>query len=154
MLPIDNITIAAQNDTVVNAKGDSLVSIKAKDEIRDKKILHEMFNNHYIIIVENSSGSTPKSTRNPSNPVHDKWKMQDISQYYRNYPSIMKVKENLIKLLILVNLLYRISLIIKFLNPRKATVPDFFLLKFIQFGSNVIDSHPCNIIKEKHKSKS
>ena len=87
MLPIDNITIAAQNDTVVNAKGDSLVSIKAKDEIRDKKILHEMFNNHYIIIVENSSGSTPKSTRNPSNPVHDKWKMQDISQYYRNYPS-------------------------------------------------------------------
>lgn len=107
-MPNDNITTAAQNDTPVNVKGDSLVSINAKDEIRDKKILHEMFGNHYVTIVEKSSGSTPKSTRNPLNPVYDKWKMQDITQYYRNYPSIITLKENLINLLIFVNLLYRI----------------------------------------------
>lgn len=59
-MPNDNITTAAQNDTPVNVKGDSLVPINAKDEIRDKKILHEMFGNHYITIVEKSSGSTPK----------------------------------------------------------------------------------------------
>ena len=53
-MPNDNITTAAQNDTPVNVKGDSLVSINAKDEIRDKKILHEMFGNHYITIVEKS----------------------------------------------------------------------------------------------------
>lgn len=47
-----------------------------------------------------------------------------------------------------------ISLIIKFLNPREATVPDFLLLKVIQFGSNIVDSHPYNnLIKERRKSK-
>ena len=31
-------------------------------------------------------------------------------------------------------------------DPRKATGPDFIPLKFIKFGSNVIDSHLRNII--------
>ena len=61
----DKIIIEAPNDTTLTIKGGNLVSIKAKDEIRDEKILVEMFNNHYINIVEKSSGSAPKSIGNP-----------------------------------------------------------------------------------------
>ena len=47
-----------------------------------------------------------------------------------------------------------ISLIIKSLNPRKATGPDCIPLKVIKFASNVIDPHLCNIkIKDLEKSK-
>ena len=48
----DNIIIEAQNDATVTLKGGNLVSIKAKDEICDEKVLIEMLNNHYINIVE------------------------------------------------------------------------------------------------------
>ena len=61
-MPNDNIIIEAPNDTNLTIKGGNLVSIKAKDEIRDEKILVEMCNNHYINIVEKSS---PKIYRKP-----------------------------------------------------------------------------------------
>ena len=69
--------------------------MKAKDEIRDEKILVEMFNNHYINIVEKSSGSALKSIGNPSNPDHDKCAVQNINQCYKNHSSIIKTLEKL-----------------------------------------------------------
>ena len=64
-MPNDNIIIEAPNDTTLTIKGGNLVSTKFKNEIRDKNILVEMFNNHYISIVEKSSGSAPKIYRKP-----------------------------------------------------------------------------------------
>ena len=84
-----NIIIEAPNDTTLTTKGGNLVSIKAKDEIRDEKILVEIFNNHCINIVEKSSGSAPKSIGNPD---HDKCTVQNISQHYKNHPSIVKIE--------------------------------------------------------------
>ena len=47
-----------------------------------------------------------------------------------------------------------INLIIKSLNPRKATGPDCIPLKVIKFASNVTDSHLCKIIiKDLEKDK-
>ena len=60
----DNIIIEAPSDSTINVKGGASVFIKAKDEIRDEKVLVEMFNNHYINIVEKSSGTAPKSIGN------------------------------------------------------------------------------------------
>ena len=68
----DNIITEAQEDSTVNIKGGYQISLQAKDEIRDEKILVEMFNNHYINIVEKSSGSAPKSIGDSSNPNNDK----------------------------------------------------------------------------------
>ena len=48
----DNIIIEASSDSTINIKGGNPVSIKAKDEIRNENVLVEMFNNHYINIVE------------------------------------------------------------------------------------------------------
>ena len=75
----DNIIIEAPNNASLTIKGGNLISMKAKDEIREEKILVEMFNNHYINIVEKSSGSALKSIGNPSNPDHDKCAVQKIS---------------------------------------------------------------------------
>ena len=88
-----NIIIEAPNDTTLAIKGGSLVSIKAKNELRDEKILVEMFNNHYINIVEKASGSAPKSIGNPADPDHDECTVQNI-QCYKNHPGIIKIKEN------------------------------------------------------------
>ena len=63
----DNIffnIVEALNDATLTVKGGNLVFQKAKDEILDEKILVEMFNNHYINIVENLSISTPRSIEN------------------------------------------------------------------------------------------
>ena len=46
-----------------------------------------------------------------------------------------------------------ISLLIKYLNPRKATGSDFIPLKVIKFVWNVIDPHLHNIIKDLEKNK-
>ena len=64
-LPNDNIIIEAPNHTTLAIKRCNLVTIKAKDEIRDEKILVEMFNNNYINIVEKSSRSATKIYRKP-----------------------------------------------------------------------------------------
>ena len=72
----DNI-IESPIGAILTVKGGNLVSIKAKDEIRDEKILVEMFNNHYTNTVEKSSGSPPKSIGSPSNPDNDKCTVQN-----------------------------------------------------------------------------
>ena len=88
----DNIIIEAPNDTTLNTKGGNLVSIKAKDEILDEKILVKMFNNYYTNIVEKSWGSAPKSIG--KNLDIDKYTVQNIIQCCKNHPSIIKIKEN------------------------------------------------------------
>ena len=41
------------------------VDIRTKDLIKDENILVEMFNKHYINIVEKTSGIAPKNLGNP-----------------------------------------------------------------------------------------
>ena len=52
LLITDNIIIVAKNDSDKNVKGNELVFVKIKDEMRDENVLAEMFNNHYINIAE------------------------------------------------------------------------------------------------------
>ena len=145
----DNIIIEAQEDSTVNIKGGYQISLQAKDEIRDEKILVEMFNNHYINIVEKSSGSAPKSIGDSSNPNNDKSTVLNIISAYKNHPSIIKIKEcsiNSIPFDFPKPTVEDISLIIKSLNPKKATGPDGIPIKVLRYASNAIDSHLCNII--------
>ena len=46
-------TLSHDNILTLTIKGGNLVSIKAKDEVVDEKILVQMFNNHYISILKN-----------------------------------------------------------------------------------------------------
>ena len=130
-------------------KGGDQISIKAKDEIRDEKILVEMFNNHYINIVKKTSGSTPKSIGDSSNPDNDKSTVQKIIDAYKNHPGIIKIKQcskNSIPFDFPKPTVEDISNIIRSLNPKKATGPDGIPIKVLKYASNIIDSHLCNII--------
>ena len=53
-----------------------------------------MFNNHYINIVEKSSGNAPKSIGDPLDPKQDSDTVQKIIQHYQNHPSIIRIKNN------------------------------------------------------------
>ena len=121
-LSSDNIIIEAPNDTTINIKEGDSISIKAKDEIRVEKVLVEMFNNHYINIVEKTSGLNPKSIGNSSNPDHDKSTVKEIIESCKNHPSLIKIKEcskNLTRFDFPKPTAADISLIIKSLNPKK-----------------------------------
>ena len=66
-----------------------------------------------------------------------------------NHPSIIKIKEcfkNLTRFDFPKPTAADISLIIKSLNPKKATGPDGIPIKAIKYASNAIDSHLSNII--------
>ena len=53
----------------IGVKGlDEKVDIRTADLIKDEKILVEMFNKHYISIVEKTSGIAPKNLANPLDP--------------------------------------------------------------------------------------
>ena len=59
-----NIKIKAEEDQNIKFKNknkNNLVSVKTNDWIRDESVLVEMFNNHYINIVEKTSGIAPES---------------------------------------------------------------------------------------------
>ena len=147
----DSIIIESAEDITIKVKNGDLISIKAKDEIRDEQVLVEMFNNHYINIVEKSSGNAPKSIGDPLDPQQDSDTVQKIIQHYQNHPSIIRIKNNFttskpfdfpeptVK---------DINSIIKSLDPKKATGPDGIPIKILRHASNTIDSHFCNIMKK------
>ena len=147
----DNIIIESADDITLKVKNGDLVSIKAKDEIRDEHILVEMFNNHYINIAEKSSGIAPNSIGNPMDPKQDKNTVEKIIQHYKNHPSIKKIKNNFLnsKPFDFPELTLKdINTIIKSLDPKKATGPDGIPIKIIKHALNIIDSPFCNIIKK------
>ena len=147
----DNIIIESANDVTLNVKNGDLISIKAKDEIRDEQVLVEMFNNHYINIVEKSSGVAPKSIGNPLDPEQDSSTVEKIIQHYQNHPSIKTIKNNYINQKPFdfpEPTVKDINSIIKSLDPKKATGPDGIPIKILRHASNIIDSHFCSIIKE------
>ena len=145
----DSIIIESAEDITIKVKNGDLISIKAKDEIRGEKV--EMFTNHYINIVEKSSGTAPKSIGDPLDPKQDSDTVQKIIQHYQNHPSIIRIKNNFktskpfdfpeptVK---------DINSIIKSLDPKKATGPDGIPIKILSHASNTIDSHFCNIMKK------
>ena len=71
-----------------------MVSIKTNDCIKDKSVLVEMFNNHYVNIVEKTSGIAPESLGDSSLLENDGETVNKILKHYENYPSVSKIKCN------------------------------------------------------------
>ena len=117
-----------------------LILIRTKDLIKDEKIFVEMFNKHYINIVEETSGIASKNLGNPLDPKLVEKTIREIIENYRNYSSIIKIKKLWTKNTFL-TFLRPPNEIIKSLNPNKATGPDRIPLIIIKTAANVIDSH-------------
>ena len=64
------------------------VDIRTMNLIKAEKILVEMFNKHYMNIVEKTSGIAPKNLGNSLDPKLDEKTIRQIIENYRNHPSI------------------------------------------------------------------
>ena len=148
----ENIKLKAeenQNIKIKNKNKNTLISIKTNDFIKDETVLVEMLNNHYINVVEKTSGIPPESLGDSSLPENDVETLNKILKHYENHPSVSKIKCNQNK-----NLNFDfptvkvedINKIITSLNPRKATEPVGIPVKILKIARNVTDSHLTNII--------
>ena len=138
-----------QNIKIKNKNKNELVSIKTNDCIKSESVLVEMFNNHYINIVEKTSDIVPESLGDSSLPENDEETVNKILKHYENHPSVSKIKCNQNETLNFdfpTAKVEDINKIIKSLNPRKATGPDGIPVKILKIARNVIDSHLTNII--------
>ena len=148
----ENITIEVEKNEKIEVKGlHEKVDIRTKDLIEDEKILVEMFNKHYINIVEKMPGIAPKNLGNSLDPKLNEKAIREIIENYRNHPSIIKIKEIVEEKPIFdfaEATTEDINTIIKSLNPNKATGPDRIPLKIIKTATNVIDSHLAYIISK------
>ena len=69
----ENIIIKAQKEEKIKVKDlENELHIDANEQIKDDKILVELFNNHYINTVEKTSGLAPNCIGNPENTNLDK----------------------------------------------------------------------------------
>ena len=111
--------------------------------------LVELFNGHYINIVEKPSGKKPLSLGNSSDASQDEMTVKEIISIHSNHPSIRKIKN----LCVPKNTFdlpsastSDISKIIKSSNVNKAKGPDGIFAKFVKISANIIDCHLANII--------
>ena len=111
--------------------------------------LVKLFNEHYINIVEKSSGKKPLSLGNFSDTSQDEMTVKEIISVYSSHPSIWKIK-NLCVHEDKFDLPYAntsdINKIIKSLNVNKAKGPDGISAKVVKISASVTDCHLANII--------
>ena len=83
-----------QNIKIKNKNKNKLVSIKINDCIKDESVLVEMFKNHYINIIEKTSGIAPEHLGDSSLPENDEETVNKILKHYEKHPSVSKTKCN------------------------------------------------------------
>ena len=133
-----------------------MISTETNDCIKYESVLVKKLNNHYINIVEKTSGIAPESRGDSSLPENDEEIVNKVLKHYENHPSVSKIKCNQNEIL---NFDFPtakaedINKIIKSLNPRKATGPDGIPVKILKIARNVIVSHLTNIINRDIKEK-
>ena len=82
---LTNESCHAQSDIMLIDNGKVIV---------EKSDLVETFNDHYINIVEKSSGQKPYNFVSDTNYPEDNAVINEIVQHYSNHPSILKIMEN------------------------------------------------------------
>ena len=132
------------------AISNDFISIKEGEKFIDNENdLVEMFNTHYINIVEKTSGSPPEASF--SDISDQKEVIEKIIKKYEKHPSILKIKKKL-------NIFERFDLpkatvkdinkLIKQIDIKKATGPDTIPPKLVKMSANIIDKHLCNLINK------
>ena len=98
--------------------------------VTDKTKLANLFNLHYINIVENTSDVPLHIQGNPNNPNEDNTTVKNIIKQYENHSSIINIKNHIdspsTRFDIPTAKIEDINKIIKNINPKKATGPGKF----------------------------
>ena len=129
------------------------ISIKDGDRfIDDEKELVELFNTHYINIVEKVSGIPPEDSLNSLESKNDRKAIEIIFEKFKNHPSILEINkkstENITKFELPKAEVKDINKLLKSLDSKKATGPDCIPPKIVKLSANVVDTHICNIIND------
>ena len=118
------------------SNNDKIVIEENNQFITDPKNLVKIFNNHYINIVEKTSGQSPSCLGNPLDKTKDENTVKEIIVYYKNHPSIKEIKNNALKnqgeVTLPITKTQDINKIIRSLNTKKATGPDRIPLKIVR----------------------
>ena len=129
---------------------DSIVIEQNNKLITDDRQLTELFNSHYINIVEKSSGNKPSSIGFPENSLNDELTVSKIIDKYKDHPSIKAISRNFLNnnqsFYLPEATVPEINKIIKNLNTKKANGPDKIPLKVIKLSASIIDSYLTNIV--------
>ena len=133
-----------------NVRNDDVITLKEKGRLTNDDLeVVETLNSHYINIVEMTCGQPPQALGNPEDQANGIASFHAIISNYNHHPSINQIikkcsnpkiysfpeakKEEL-------------NILIKHLNPKKATGPDGIPLKIIKLSADVIDKHLTNTI--------
>ena len=71
-----------------------IMILDVKKIIANETELAEVFNNHYINIVEKSSGKKPRNVTHDNNIENKRIAIQVIKKYFENHRSIKQIQEN------------------------------------------------------------
>ena len=73
------------------------VDVRTKDQIKDKKILVEIFDKYYRSILEEAPVVAPKILENRLDPELDEKTIRKVIQNCWNHPSIIKIKKKVLR---------------------------------------------------------
>ena len=74
--------------------GSDVIILEENGEfVSDESKLVEIFNNHYINIVESTTGTPPSSLGDPSDPDRDRDTVKEILEKFIDHPIIVKIRE-------------------------------------------------------------
>ena len=141
----------------LNRKKKIMLDIKAGDVVNDEEILAEILKNHYVNIVEKSSGVVPIEFWTKLDPNLDRDTTEKLLKHYENHPSTEEIKK-----LAKTNESFTfpkaktedINKIIKSLNPQQTTGPEDIPYRVIKTASKIVDSHLTNVINQDIESNS
>ena len=134
--------------------GSDVIILEENGElISDERKLVEIFNNHYINIVETTMGKPPLSLGDPSDPEKDNITVRNIITNFANHPSIRKIKNNQSStpqptFSLPIATKEEINKIMSQIDVSKSTGPDKIPPKFVKMSANILDSPMAMIINE------
>ena len=133
-----------------NVRNDDVITLKEKGRLKNDELrVAETLNSHYINIVETNCGQLPQALGNPKGQANDLTSFDAIISNYKHHPNINQIRKKCSN-----PRTYsfpeankeEINILIKRLNPKKATGPDGIPLKIIKLSADVTDKHLTNII--------
>ena len=134
------------------AQGSAIILKEKNDFISDEAELVEIFNTHYINIVENTTGKPPETMECNMDQSLDSSAVAKIVDYYSTHPSILKIKEHRPEKAELFSLPLakkeEINSLIKKIDVTKSAGPDFIPPKLVKLSADIIDEHLTNAIND------
>ena len=132
---------------------DAIILEENGEIVSDESKLVEIFNNHYINIVESTTGIPPTSLGDPSDPDKDRATVKEIVEKFIDHPIIAKIRENkpcttMGSFSFPTATKEEVNEILKNIDISKSCGPDKIPPKFIKLSADILDTPLVTIINE------